>query len=339
MRTSFWRATRKATLKTTLRATLMGAVAALTLAAALAPRPAAAAWPDRNITILVIFAPGGSNDLLGRLIAAELSPVLGQSVIVENRPGANGNIGLTAGARATPDGYTLIVASGVVEINPSVSKTAYDPIKDFEPIAYLGASPNMIVTAPSTGITSLPDLIAKAKAAPGKINFSSPGVGSVSQLAVELLKLRTGINLQHVPYSGAAPALQAALSGTTEIGSVNVAGLISHIQAGTLKALVQTGAERWPDLPDTPTMAEAGIPNAEVETNQMFLAPAGTPKEIVDRLAAETKKILEKPDVREKMLKASFAVKYEGPAELKARIAREVPMWKDIVDRSGIRKE
>jgi tripartite-type tricarboxylate transporter receptor subunit TctC len=298
---------------------------------------ARAAWPDRPITILVHFAPGGSNDLLGRLIAQELAPVLGQNVIVENRPGANGNIGLAAAARAAPDGYTLVVASGVVLINPSVGKVAYDPIRDFAPIAYLGASPNVILTRPDSGIRDLPDLIAKAKASPGKINFASPGLGSVSQLAVELLKLRTQTELVHVPYSGAAPAAQAVIAGTTEIGSVNVAGLIGHIQSGTLRALVQTGSERWPDLPDVPTMAQAGIADAVVETTQMLLAPTGTPQEIVDRLAKEVELIMRKPDVREKMLKASFAVTYEGPEQLRARIAREVPMWREIVERAGIK--
>src|SRR5712672_3006255 len=145
------------------------ALGALAMLCALAAGDARAAWPDRSISIIVIFAPGGSNDLLGRLIAAELAPVLGQSVVVENRPGANGNIGLSAGARAAPDGYTLIVASGVVLVNPSVSKVAYDPIKDFAPIAYLGDSPNVLLTRPASGIASLGDLIAKAKADPGKL--------------------------------------------------------------------------------------------------------------------------------------------------------------------------
>jgi len=207
-------------------ATLVAAVLAV-----LPAREALAAWPDRTITIIVIFAPGGSNDLLGRLIAAELAPALGQNVIVENRVGANGNIGLTAGARAAPDGYTLVVASGVVLINPSVSKVAYDPAKDFAPVAYLGDSPNVILTRPASGIVSIPDLIAKAKAQPGKLTFASPGVGSISQLAVELLKLRTDIDLTHVPFSGAAPAAQAAIAGTTDLASVNVAGLIGHIQS------------------------------------------------------------------------------------------------------------
>ena len=186
-----------------------------------------------------------------------------------------------------PDGYTLVVASGVVLINPSIRKSGYDPIKDFAPVVYLGASPNVILTRPASGITSIQDLIAKAKAEPGKITYSSPGVGSVSQLAVELLELRTNTKLIHVPYSGAAPAAQAAIAGTTDVGSVNIAGLIGFIKSGALRPLVQTGQERWPDLPDVPTMEQAGIPNAVVETTQMLLAPAGTPQPIIDRLAKE----------------------------------------------------
>ena len=250
---------------------------------------ARAEWPDRTITIVAHFAPGGSNDLLARLIASELGPALKQNVIVENRPGANGNIGLTFAAHAAPDGYTLVVASGVVEINPSIRKSGYE-MKDFAPVAYLGASPNVILTRPGSGIATIKDLIAKAKAEPGKITYSSPGVGSVSQLAVELLELRTNTKLIHVPFQGAAPAAQAAMAGTTDVGSVNVAGLIGFIQSGKLKALVQTGEKRWPDLPDVPTMQEAGIPNAVVETTQMLLAPAGTPRPIIDRLAKEVKR-------------------------------------------------
>src|SRR5689334_17276617 len=300
---------------------------------------ARAAWPDHTVTIIVPFPPGGPNDLLGRLLAAELAPKLGQNVIVENRAGAVGNIGLAAGARAAPDGYTLVVVTGVVLINPSVNKVAYDPLKDFAPIAYLGAAPNAIITRPASGITSVADLIAKAKANPGKLTYASPGLGSVSQLAVELLKLRANIDMTHVPFTGAAPSLQAALAGTTDIASVSIAGLISHIRSGTLKALAQTGAEHWVDMPDVPTMQEAGVPNAVVETSQMFLAPTGTPPGIVKRLSEETRLILQKADIKEKMLKAGFQVKYEGPDDLRKRMAREVPMWKEIVERAGLVKK
>src|SRR6478672_4736569 len=226
------------------------ACAALVLTGAvLKSSVARAAWPDHTITIIVPFPPGGPNDLLGRLLAAELAPKLGQSVIVENRAGAVGNIGIAAAARAAPDGYALLVVTGVVLINPSVTKVAYDPLKDFVPVAYLGA----------------------------------------------------------------APSLQAALAGTTDIACVSIAGLIGHIRSGSLIALAQTGAERWIDMPDVPTMQEAGIPNAVVETSQMMLAPAGTPAPVLARLAEATHAILAKPDIREKMLAAGFLVKYEGP--------------------------
>jgi tripartite-type tricarboxylate transporter receptor subunit TctC len=298
--------------------------------------PVYAEWPERQITVVAHFAPGGSNDLLARLIASELGPALGQTAIVENRPGANGNLGLAAVARANPDGYTLVVASGVVLINPAIRKAGYDPIKDFAPIVYLGASPNVILTSPKSGLNSVQDLIAKAKANPGKVTFGTPGVGSTSQLAVELLKLRMQLDLVHVPFQGAAPAAQAAIAGTTDIASVAVGGMMGLITSGTARALVQTGKDRWPEMPDVPTTTEAGIPDSVVETSQMLLAPAGTPKPIIDKIAAITLKIMQKPDVKEKMLKAGFAVETEGTEQLRARIAREVPMWKEVVQRAGI---
>jgi tripartite-type tricarboxylate transporter receptor subunit TctC len=299
---------------------------------------ARAAWPERAITIIVPFPAGGPNDLLGRLLAAELAPRLGQNVIVENHIGAVGNLGISACARAEPDGYTLLVVTNVVLINPSVSKVAYDPIKDFAPIAYLGAAPNVIITRPASGITGIADLVSRAKADPGKLNYASPGLGSVSQLAVELLKLRADIDITHIPFNGAAPALQAALAGTTDIASVSTAGLIGFIRSGELKGLAQTGRERWFDLPDVPTMGEAGIPNAVVETSQMLLAPSGTAAPIITRLAEETRVILQKPDIKAKMLNAGFMVKYEGPEDLHSRMVREIPIWKEIVERAGLEK-
>jgi tripartite-type tricarboxylate transporter receptor subunit TctC len=300
---------------------------------------ARAAWPERTITIIVPFPAVGPNDLLGRLLAAELAPKLGQNVIVENHIGAVGNIGIAAGARAEPDGYTLLVVTNVVLINPSVSKVAYDPLKDFAPIAYLGAAPNVIITRPATGIASIADLISRAKADPGKLDYASPGLGSVSQLAVELLKSRANINMMHIPFNGAAPALQAALAGTTDIASVSIAGLIGFIRSGELKGLVQTGSERWFDLPDVPTLGEAGIPNAVVETSQMFLAPAATPAPIIKRLTEETEVILQKPDIKAKMLNAGFMVKYGSPEDLHSRMIREIPRWKEIVERAGLEKK
>jgi tripartite-type tricarboxylate transporter receptor subunit TctC len=299
--------------------------------------PAKAAWPERTITIIVQFAPGGSNDLLGRILAAELAPVLGQNVIVENRPGAGGNIGALAGARAAPDGYTLAVLSGPILIQPNLGKVAYDPLKDFAPVAYLGASPNVILTRPNSGIATVAELLARAKAEPGKINYATPGTGSVSHLSVEFLKLRAGIDIVHVPFSGAAPAAQAAIAGTTEIASVNIPGMLGHVQSGALRALVQTGGTRWPEMADVPTLVEAGIKDAVLETTQFLLAPAGTPQPIVDRLADETLKALRKPQVRERMMNASFAVSGEGPQQLRVRMENEFAAWKEVIDKAGLR--
>ncbi len=301
--------------------------------------PARAEWPERTITILVPFAAGGPGDIVARLLAADLTTRLKQSVIVENRVGANGSIALATVARAAPDGYTLVAMSNVILINPLVGKVSYDPLKDFAPVAYLGASPNAIITGPKSGIDNVDDLIAKARANPGKLTYATAGVGSVSQLAVELLKLRANIDMIHVPYGGAAPSLQATAAGNTDIASIAIGGLVGNIRAGMVKALVQTGAERWPELPDVPTMQEAGIPNAVVETWQMLLAPANTPAPVVQKLTEAVRAIIADPEVQAKMQKAGVKAGYAGPEALHARMASETPMWKELVDRAGIKRE
>ncbi len=297
---------------------------------------AAHAGPERTITIIVHFAPGGANDLLGRLIAVELAPILGQSVIVVNRPGANGNIGVDAAAHAAPDGYTLLVASGSALVNPSVRKVPYDLVKDFEPVAYLGASPNVILTNSKSGITSIGDLIAKAKANPGKLNFGTPGVGSTPHMAMELLMASADIKLVHVPFSGLGPAVTAMLQGTTDVTAVTVAGVMGYIKAGTVRALLQTGMEPWPELPNVPTIEKAGIKDAASETVQIVLAPAGTPEPILARLEKEIVAIMKRPDVRDRMLKAGFRTAPEGRAYLRARLKFELALWRRVAERAGI---
>jgi tripartite-type tricarboxylate transporter receptor subunit TctC len=301
--------------------------------------PARAEWPERTITIVVPFGAGGPGDVVARILAAELAKRLNQSVIVENRVGASGNIALTAVARAAPDGYTLTAMSNVILINPLVHNVPYDPLTDFAPVAYLGASPNAIVASPASGITTLDQLIAKARANPGKLTFATAGIGSVSQLAVELLKVRTNIDMIHVPYGGAAPSMQAAASNTTDLASIAVGGLVGNIRAGMVKALVQTGAERLPDLPDVPTMQEAGIPNAVVETWQMLLAPAKTPEPVIAKLTEVTRAAMTDPEVQARIRKTGVQPGYAGPEQLHARMAKEMPMWKEIVDRAGIKQD
>jgi len=312
-------------------------LAGATAAAALAAGPARAAYPDRFVTLVVPFAPGGASDLVARVLSVALPPVLGQSVVVENRGGAGGNIGIVSAARAAPDGYTLLVTSSALVVNPALyAKVAFDPAKDFEPVVDLGSAPNVLVTLPSSGITSFADLIAKAKADPDKFNYSTAGVGTTPHLAVELLKLRAGINLTHIGYSGAGPAFQAVLAGTVQLGSVALSNALQHIKAGSVIALVQTGAARWPDLPDVPTLEEAGYKGSVSETFQALLAPAGTPAPVLERLQKDVVTVLRQPDVDAKLKEAGFGVIAGGPDQLRARIAREVPMWKDVIQKAGI---
>lgn len=314
------------------------ALAAITISlmSVFAVTAARASWPERTITIIVHFAPGGANDLLGRLIAAELSPILGQSVIVVNRPGANGNIGVDAAAHAAPDGYTLLVASGSALVNPSVRKVPYDLVKDFEPVAYLGASPNVILTNSKSGIESIGDLIAKAKRQPGKLNFGTPGVGSTPHMAMELLMASADIKLVHIPFSGLGPAVTAMMQGTTDITAVTVAGVMGYINAGSARALLQTGKEPWPELPDVPTIEKAGIKDAASETVQIVLAPTGTPEPILARLEKEIVAIMKRPDVRDRMLKAGFRTAPEGRDYLRARLKFELALWRKVAERAGI---
>jgi tripartite-type tricarboxylate transporter receptor subunit TctC len=213
----------------------------------------------------------------------------------------------------------------------------YDFLKDFAPIAYLGASPNVFLTSPTSGIGSIQELIAKAKANPGKINFGSAGVGSVPHMSVELLKQRAGIDMQHVPFSGLAPSVTATIAGTIDFTSVTISGVMGQIEAGAVKALAQTAKTPWPGLKDVPTLLQAGI-DAESETSQMLLAPAGTPKPILDRLEKEVVAIMARADVRERMLKAGFAPAPESGELLRARLAREIPQWKQVVEQAGLRK-
>ena len=307
---------------------------------ALCPRGAFAAYPERPIKIIVPFTPGGANDLIARIVAAPLSQALGQSIVVENRGGANGNIGIAAAARAEPDGLTLLVSSNVFDVNPALyKKTAYDPIKDFAPISDLVSAPNVLVCRPALGIKTFAELAARARAHPTELNFSTPGAGSISHLGAELMKIRAGIGMVHVPFPGAGPATQAVLSGTVELAGITVSTALPHIKAGTLIALVQTGKERWPELPDVPTLAEAGLPNADSETYQSMYAPAATPKEILERLAREVVAIERRPEVRAQLEKVNFRVLGAGPQAQAARLAKDVATWREVITKSGIKVE
>lgn len=307
-------------------------------AAAVAP----ASYPTRPVTIIVPFPAGGGVDILARVIGKHLTTVLGRGVIIENRPGAGGNIGMGAAARAKPDGHTLLIASSVLVNNPSLYKQVpFDPIKDFAPIVLLTASPNVILTRSDSGIKSVSELIVLARSKPDLLNYASPGIGTSSHLSAELFKLNAKISITHVPYSGSAPGLQAVLGGATQLGVFGIAGGGgAQIASGVLRALVHTGTGRLRDFPNIPSLAEVGFPNSESENFNSLLAPAATPQEIIDFLGKEVIAILKRPEVTEILRQTGGINVVAGDHEmLRARIAREVPMWKDLIERANIKVE
>ncbi len=317
-----------------------GATAAGTLAAPFVGRigSAAAAWPERPVKIVAPFAAGGPTDVIARIVAAGLQEAFGGSAfVVENKGGAGGNIGIGAVAQAAPDGYTLLISSSAFVLNPSLyAKIPYDP-HAFEPIADLGTSTNVFVARPDLGVKSIADLVALARKDPDKLNYGSPGIGTTPMLSFELLKVREKIQAAQVVHAGAAPAVQALLAGTVPVACVALPPAQPHIQAGKLVGLAVTGEKRWIGLPEVPTMLELGYKDFVLETAQLFLAPPGTPKAVVDKLATASIEILKRPETTAKLNAAGFDVNARGPAELKARIAKEVPMLKEIVTQAGVK--
>jgi tripartite-type tricarboxylate transporter receptor subunit TctC len=314
---------------------LIGAAAASSLAPAGAK---AAGYPERPVKIIVPFAPAGPTDIMARILVAHLGDAIGGTLIVENKPGAGGNIGIGAAAHAEPDGHTLLITSSAYVVNPGLyAKIPYDPYTDFAPIAELGTSPNVILVDPKLGVNSIPDLIARAKANPDELNYASPGIGTTPHLSGELFKIVGGIQITHVPFSGAGPAVQAVLSGTTQIAFAALPPARPHIESGALKALAVTGARRWFDLPDVPTMVDLGYTDFISDTFQGFLAPAKTPPAIVELLSTKSIEILKTPAIAEQLRNNGFEVIANGPDGMRKRIADEVPKWRDIVAKAGIK--
>lgn len=296
-----------------------------------------AAYPEKTISLVSPFQPGGASDVLARVIVKPLSDALGQTVIIENKPGAGGNIGINYVGRSKPDGYTLLITTSVLVINPSLYKNAgFDPFKDFSPISDCGASPNIILTKANSGINSLSEMVTLAKNQPDVLNYAHAGVGVSPHLGMELFKSRAKINIAPIPYPGGGPAIQAVLGGSTQIGSINILGLMPHIKSGALIPLAQTGSERAAEMPNVPTLTELGYPNTEAETFVAILAPAGTPPAIVERLSKEINLILQNAEVNDRLKKFGFRVVAGGPEVLRARMQREVPMWKEIIEKAKV---
>jgi tripartite-type tricarboxylate transporter receptor subunit TctC len=314
--------------------------AAVTAPAVLRIGSAVAAYPDRPIKIVVANTPGGPSDIIARFMAAAMQEVMGGSVIVENKGGGGGNIGMGSVARAEPDGYTILLSTSAYSVNPGLYEhLPYDPFKDFVAICELAVSPHVFAVKPELGVSTMKEFVALAKADPDKFNVSTPPIGTTPQLQAEVLKLREGLQqMATVPFAGGGDALKALLSGTVQLSSGVLAPAHPQIKAGTIKGLAVTGTTRWPDLPEIPTMLEAGYKDFVFDTYTALMAPAKTPPEIVGRLEKVALDILAKPDMREKLTKAGFEVTARDGKGHMARVAKEVPMFRDIIAQAGIKR-
>jgi tripartite-type tricarboxylate transporter receptor subunit TctC len=298
----------------------------------------AQAFPDRPITLVVPNPPGGLVDTSARLLSEPLTRVIGQPVIVDNKPGASGNTAYQYVAKAKPDGYTLLISySGYHVGNPALmDKLPWDPIKDFSPIALLTVSTNVIAVHPSVPVNNLKEFIAYAKAHPGKLNYASQGNGSVSHIGTEIFKQTTGIDMVHVPYKGSGPAIQDVLAGQVQVFISTPPSLMQHIQSGKLKGLAVTGKNRHPGIPNVPTTAEAGLPSFQLESWVALYAPAGTPAPVITKLTDSVKQSLALPEVKERADAAGVELRYLTPAATDAMLKKELPYWNKAIKAANI---
>jgi len=310
-------------------------VLAATLAAT-AGAVSAQSWPNRPIRMVVPLSPGGFADVPARILAARLSVVLGEQVFVENKPGAGGTIGADFVAKARPDGHTLLFTGTPHVISAWLYKNLpFDPLKDFAPVALVATGPYVLVVNPQLQVHSVQELIAAAKAQPGKIDFASSGNGSGQHLVAALFNSMAGINLNHVPYKGSGPAMQDLVSGQVKVSFAGIPNVLTHVRNGRLRALAVTTPKRSPDLPEVPTVAEAGVPGYEATVWGAVVAPAGIPREIVERLYAETAKVLQDAEVQQGFRASGLEATVLRPDELGALIRVEYEKWGKVVRDTG----
>ncbi len=321
-----------------LVAVVMTAVGGASLSFAQTPA-APAHYPSRPIRFIVPFPPGGGNDTMARTIGNKVGAVLGQQFVVDNRPGAGGLIGAETAAHAVPDGYTLFLG-GVAShgILPNLQpKLGYDPVRDFSPVSLIAAAPLILVVHPAVPVKSVNELVQMAKAKPGQLNFASNGTGGSSHLAAELFKMMSATNMVHVPYKGLAPALTDLMSGQVQLMFSSTVAILPQVRAGRLRPLAMTSAKRSAAMPDLPTIAEAGMPGYETASWYGVLAPAGTPKPIVDLLNREIARAVQLPDVRERMLSEGAEPAGGSPTEFAAHIKRELARWSQVIKQARIK--
>ena len=297
-------------------------------------------YPVKPLRLIVPYPPGGGTDTLARLLVQKLSEALGQQVVLDNRPGAGANIGVEAAAKSPPDGYTLLLATIANAISASLyTKLNYDLVKDFSSVTLLATTPHMLVVHPSVPARSVKEFVALATARPQQLAYSSSGSGTPSHLAGELFASMTGVRLVHVPYKGGGPSVIALLSGEVSVGFATMPSVIPHVKAGKLRALAVTTAQRSPSFPQLPTISEAGVPGYDAGSWYGLLVPAGTPKEVVARLNAETVKLLKLPEVKERLDSAGFEVLVSTPEEYAAFTRNEIEKWAKVVKASGARAD
>jgi len=294
-------------------------------------------YPAKAVRLVVPFAPGGSTDIVARIVSHKLSERLKQSVVIDNRGGGGGNIGSNQVARAAPDGYTLLVGTvGSLTINPSLyARMPYDPLRDLTPIAYFGSTPNILVVHPSLPVKSVKELIALARARPGELNFASAGTGGSVHLAAELFKSLAEVDMVHVPYKGSGPALIGLLGGQTELMFSTMPPALPHVQNGRLRALGMTGSKRSSLVPDLPTIAESGLPGYEITQWWGLLGPAGLPPEVVSRLNAEVNAVLREPDVKQRFANDGADTAPNTPEWFGSFMKSETAKWAKVVKASG----
>lgn len=314
---------------------------AIGLAAGAASAQPAARFPERPVRMVVPFAPGGSTDIFARLVAAKMSEDLGQQIVVDNKPGAGGNIGAEAVARSAPDGYTLLVGTpGPLTINPNLMKSMpYDPARDLVGVGQIVNVQSVLVVNPATGIASVHELIDRARAQPGKLSYASPGLGSSPNLAMELFAAQAGIRIESIQYKSDSQALTDVMSGQVPIMIANIAGVLPHIRSGKLRALAVAGPRRSALLPDVPTVSEAGLAGYAVTGWAGLLAPAGTPSPVIEQLNRALNKALAAPDVVAKIEQQSAEPAPVSPKAFDAFMADERARWAEVIKRTGISVE
>jgi tripartite-type tricarboxylate transporter receptor subunit TctC len=312
---------------------------ALALLLALATAAAAQEYPTKPVRLIVPFPPGGSNDVVGRIVAAQLGERLGKQVVVDNRGGAGGVLGTEAAANAVPDGYTLLVISLAHAVNPGLYKLKYDPIKSFVPIAMLGSGVNVLCVHPSVPANTVQELIALANQRPGELNYASAGPGSFQHMGSELFKLMAGVDIIHVPFKGGGPAMIDVVGGHSQIVLSSLIQTMPHIRSGKLRPLGTGGAKRSPILPDVPTIAEAGVPGYEMANWWGIVAPAGTPQAIVDGLAKEIGVVLSSPETQKVFSTEGAEVAQKTGAEFGGFIEAELEKWQRVVKEGKIKAD